>query len=241
MKYGIFGDIHSNLEALEAVTEDMISCGVEQMICLGDIVGYNADPSECLQMVRSLGCPIVKGNHDEEAASDQDVAYFNPLAAESLLYSRRNLSDEQKKFLRDLPLQLSIGPFTVVHATLDAPVRWDYILDNNSAESSFTYQRTQVCFCGHTHVTRTFIKSGGNITSIVADKIALKEGEFYLVNPGAVGQPRDGDWRAAYAIFDIVKNEIEFRRVPYDLVKAQQKIIKAGLSSRLAERLANAV
>ncbi|MFZ5806105.1 MAG: metallophosphoesterase family protein [Verrucomicrobiota bacterium] len=241
MKYGLFGDIHSNLEALEAVLEDMFAKGVEQMICLGDVVGYNANPSECLKMVRSLKCPIVKGNHDEEASEDRDISHFNPLALESLNYSRKQLSSEQKTFLRALPLQLSIANFTVVHASLDVPARWDYIFTVDEAARSFTYQRTQVCFCGHTHVPKVFIQDGEKIFDFPFEKTELCVEKKYLFNVGSVGQPRDGDWRTAYALFDTELNTIELQRVPYEVVKTQQKILNAGLPTRLAERLANAV
>ena len=112
MRFGIFGDIHSNQEALEAVLEDMQKEKVTHAVCLGDIVGYNANPSECLELVRALACPIVKGNHDEEASEDRDIEHFNPLAYQSMMYSRSQLSDEQKKFLRSLPFQKTVGDFT---------------------------------------------------------------------------------------------------------------------------------
>lgn len=241
MKFGLFGDIHSNLEALEAVMEDMMAKGVEQMICMGDVVGYNASPAECLQMVRSLQCPIVKGNHDEEASEDRDISHFNPLAMESLMYSRKSLTDDQKDYLRSLPLQLSIEDFTVVHASLDAPARWEYIFSVDEAVNSFTYQRTPVCFCGHTHVPKVFVQDGEKVFEFPFEKTKIDSSKKYLFNTGSVGQPRDGDWRAAYVIYDTDQQEAALHRVPYELVKTQQKILKANLSARLAERLANAL
>lgn len=240
MRFGIFGDIHSNLEGLEAVIEDMLSQNVTHTVCLGDIVGYNANPAECLEKVRALGCPIVKGNHDEEASEDRDISHFNELAFVSMQYSRQQLSDEQKQFLRSLPLQRPVANFTVVHATLDGPAKWGYVFTSMEAEASFNYQRTQICFFGHTHVPHVFIRDT-KVHEFFYRKIDIKPDKRYFVNVGSVGQPRDGDWRSAYAIYDTNENTIELRRVAYDLPKAQQKILKAGLPNRLAERLANAV
>lgn len=240
MRFGIFGDIHSNLEGLEAVIEDMLSQNVTHTVCLGDIVGYNASPAECLEKVRALGCPIVKGNHDEEASEDRDISHFNELAFVSMQYSRQQLSDEQKQFLRSLPLQRPVANFTVVHATLDGPAKWGYVFTSMEAEASFNYQRTQICFFGHTHVPHVFIRDT-KVHEFFYRKIDIKPDKRYFVNVGSVGQPRDGDWRSAYAIYDTNENTIELRRVAYDLPKAQQKILKAGLPNRLAERLANAV
>lgn len=240
MRFGIFGDIHSNMEALEAVLEDMQAKQVTHTVCIGDIVGYNANPSECLELVRALGCPIVKGNHDEEASEDRDISHFNELAYTSMQYSRDQLSNEQKKFLRSIPMQRPVSNFTVVHATLDGPARWGYVFSALEAESSFTYQRTQICFFGHTHVPHVFIRDT-KVHEFFYRKIDIKPDKRYFVNVGSVGQPRDGDWRSAYAIYDTEENSIELRRIPYDIAKQQQKIVQAGLPERLAERLANAV
>ena len=158
MRFGIFGDIHSNLEALEAVLEDMQAQAVTHTVCIGDIVGYNANPRECLEIVRALGCPIVKGNHDEEASEIRDIEHFNDLALASIKYSREQLTKEQKEFLRALPLMRPVNNFTVVHATLDQPNRWGYVFSCLEAESSFQYQKTSVCFFGHTHVPHVFIR-----------------------------------------------------------------------------------
>jgi predicted phosphodiesterase len=241
VKYGLFADIHSNLEALEAVLEDMQSQGVAQMVCVGDIVGYNADPEECLHMVRALGGPIVKGNHDEEASEDRDISHFNQLALESMMFCRKKLKDEDKEFLRELPLQITVDNFTVVHATLDVPACWNYVFRIPDAVSSFTYQRSQLCFFGHTHIPQVFIHDGEQVQEFLYRKIQLQDDKRYMINVGSVGQPRDGDWRAAYVIYDNEEKLVELRRIQYDVVKAQQKVMKAGLPPRLAERLANAV
>lgn len=229
MRFGIFGDIHSNLEALEAVLDDMQSQKVTHTVCIGDIVGCCADPAECLRLVRSLGCPIVKGNHDEEAAADHEITHTNEMVSESMRYCRKQLNDEQKAFLRALPLQLPVTDFTIVHSSLDTPARWGYVFSALEAESSFTYQRTQLCFFGHTHVPHVFIQDT-KVHEFLYRKIDLKMDKRYFINVGSVGQPRDGDWRAAYAIYDTKENTIELRRIPYDLAKTQQKIMNRGIS-----------
>jgi predicted phosphodiesterase len=240
MRYGIFGDIHSNLEALEAVLEDMQVQRVSNLICLGDIVGYNANPAECLELVRALGCPVVKGNHDEEASEARDIEHFSELAYVSMKHTRDSLSEEQKRYLRTLPMQRNVGDFSIVHSSLDGPARWVYVFSSQEAEQSFVFQRSQLCFFGHTHVPNAFILDGA-VHECFYRKLILQKGKKYYVNCGSVGQPRDGDWRAAYAIYDSAQLMIELRRVPYDLARAQEKILKAGLPERLAERLANAV
>lgn len=240
MRYGIFADIHSNQEALEAVLEDMQAQRVSHMVCLGDIVGYNANPAECLELVRALECPVVKGNHDEEASEDRDIEHFSELAYVSMKHTRESLSDEQKRYLRSLPMQRAVSDFTIVHSSLDGPARWIYVFSAQEAEQSFIYQRTQLCFFGHTHVPNAFILDD-SVQECFYRKLTLQPGKKYYVNCGSVGQPRDGDWRASYAIYDPAQSQIELRRVPYNLAKAQEKIIHAGLPDRLAERLANAV
>ncbi|MEM1158195.1 MAG: metallophosphoesterase family protein [Verrucomicrobiota bacterium] len=241
MRFGIFGDIHSNQEALEAVLDDMQAQRVTHTVCIGDIVGYNANPAECLELVRSLGCPVVKGNHDEEASEDRPIDHFNPLAFESMTYSRKQLSEDQKKYLRSLLMQKTIHDFTVVHSSLDGPARWIYVFALTEAQNSFVYQRTQVCFYGHTHVPTAYILEDGGVQECFYKRLVIQENKQYYINVGSVGQPRDGDWRAAYAIYDTEENTVDLRRVPYDINLAQQKIIEAGLPERLAERLANAV
>ncbi|MEO0454029.1 MAG: metallophosphoesterase family protein [Verrucomicrobiota bacterium] len=241
MRFGIFGDIHSNLEGLEAVLEDMQKQHVTSAVCMGDIVGYNANPSECLETVRSLGCPVVKGNHDEEASEDRSIEHFNPLAYKSMQYSRNALSEEQKRYLRTLQMQRNVSDFTVVHSSLDGPARWTYVFSLEEAENSFIYQRSQVCFFGHTHVPNAYIEDASGIQECYYKKIVVESGKRYYVNVGSVGQPRDGDWRSAYVIYDSKIRTIELRRIPYDIKRAQEKILEVGLPERLAERLANAV
>jgi diadenosine tetraphosphatase ApaH/serine/threonine PP2A family protein phosphatase len=203
MRIALFGDIHANLEALEAVLEDASKQEVTDYVCMGDIVGYNADPAACLEIVRQMECPTVKGNHDEDASGNHSLDSMNPVAAAALEWTRKQLSDEQRQWLMRLRMVRQVSDFTVVHST---------------------------------HVPRVYMKTD-KVQEITADSLVVEDGAKYFVNVGSVGQPRDGDWRACYAIYDLAHQMIVFRRVEYDIVKTQEKIIAAGLPPMLAERI----
>ena len=201
------------------------------------MVGYNANPHECVERIREMDCPIVKGNHDEQASLEESSRDFNELAEHAIEWTRDHLIDNDKQWLRDLRLQRQVRDFTIVHATLDTPAQWGYVFNNLDAAASFTYQHTTVCFFGHTHVPIAFIRDEG-VKRVKMDQLRIEPSKKYFINVGSVGQPRDGNWRAAYCIYDIETNSVEQRRVKYDLETAQKKIIKAGLPPLLAERLA---
>jgi diadenosine tetraphosphatase ApaH/serine/threonine PP2A family protein phosphatase len=179
----------------------------------------------------------VKGNHDEQASLAESSRDFNELAEHAIEWTRANLTDEDKEWLRDLRLERQVRDFTIVHATLDTPGQWGYVFNNLDAAASFTYQHTAVCFFGHTHVPMAFIRDDG-VRRTNFEQLWIEPGRKYFINAGSTGQPRDGDWRAAYCIYDSEKNVVELHRVKYDLDTAQAKIIKAGLPRLLAERLA---
>ncbi len=237
MRIALFGDIHANLEALQAVLADANTQNCTHYICMGDIVGYNADPVACLEVVRAMDCPVVKGNHDEDASGTESLDAMNPVAAAALLWTREQLNDEQRSWLRRLRMVRQIEDFTVVHSTLDQPANWNYVTNKFDAMSNFSYQFTQVCFHGHTHVPRVFVKSS-RVQEEAAESLAIEEHSKYFINVGSAGQPRDGDWRACYAIYDLHHHLVVFRRVEYDIALTQRKIIDAGLPPMLAERLA---
>ena len=236
MRIAILSDLHANLEATEAVLADARKRDCTDYVCLGDVVGYNANPHECLEIVQKLACPVVKGNHDEQASLEESSRDFNPLAEMAINWTREQLSDRDKEWLRGLPFTRPVRDFTIVHATLDSPERWDYVFNTLDAVPSFTHQDTTVCFFGHTHVAGAFVRDDG-VKRVKVDQLTIEPAKKYLVNTGSVGQPRDGDWRAAYCIYHADKNVVEQRRVKYDLATAQEKIIKAGLPRLLAERL----
>lgn len=237
MRFAIFGDIHGNLEALQTVLADAEKNECTHYVCLGDVVGYNANPHECLEIVRKMEIPVVKGNHDEQASITQDLDGFNPLAEEAINWTRDHLTEEDKQWLRDLRMVRQVRDFTIVHATLDTPHKWGYVFNQLDAAASFNYQHTTICFYGHTHAPRAYIRDTG-VKGVTLDKLRIEQGKKYFINVGSVGQPRDGDWRAAYCIFHADTQLVELRRLDYDLYTTQDKIIAAGLPQRLADRLA---
>ncbi|MEO6036742.1 MAG: metallophosphoesterase family protein [Verrucomicrobiota bacterium] len=237
MKYAIIADIHANLEAFQVVLDDIKEQNCTHVACLGDVVGYNANPKECLDIVRGMNIPCVKGNHDEYCSSDDNLEGFNPHAAEAVNWTRKQLTADDKQWLSELKYLRLVASFSIVHATLDVPQRWGYVFDRLAAAASFTYQNTSVCFFGHTHVPAAFIRDsvvrGGTYS-----KFKVEPGRKYFINVGSVGQPRDGDPNAKYVVYDMDEGSIELRKLDYDIAGAQKKILAAGLPARLAERLA---
>lgn len=237
MRFALFGDIHANLEALQAVLAHAKSQDCTHFVCLGDVVGYNANPSECVEIVRSLECPVVKGNHDEMASMNEQMEGFNPLAEEALNWTRENLSQEDREWLRGMRMVRQVRDFTIVHSTLDTPHKWGYVFNQLDAAASFSYQHTGICFFGHTHSPRLYVRDAG-VQSLPMTKVHFEMGKKYFINIGSVGQPRDGDWRASYVIYHTDTGVAELHRIEYDVKTAQEKILAAGLPARLADRLA---
>ena len=236
MRFAIFSDLHANLEATQAILADAQEADCTHYVCLGDLVGYNANPHECLDLVRRMDCPVVKGNHDEQACLTESSRDFNELAEQAINWTRAHLTEDDKQWLADLRMTRQVRDFTIVHATLDTPEECGYVFNNLDALASFTYQHTTVCFFGHTHVAGAFVRDGG-VKRVKIERLTIEPGKKYFINTGSVGQPRDGDPRAAYCIYDIEREMVEQRRVKYDLHTAQKKIIQAGLPRLLAERL----
>ncbi|MCP4178492.1 MAG: metallophosphoesterase family protein [bacterium] len=256
MIYAIISDIHANSEALEAVLTRCFEEHVDKFICLGDVVGYNASPSECIKMIRSLDVQFsVLGNHDEYAGSDISLIGCNSLAKKGILWTRNQLTKDQKKWLISSKLKIVNikDKFTLVHGTLDSPSSWGYIFDVHDAYDNFVYQMTQITFSGHTHIPVLFIKdpSISDEQKQISEyelwkKINLFESEVsitldkkmkYLVNVGSVGQPRNGDHRASFCIFDTRSRLLRRICVEYDIKAAQDKIKAVGLPEELAFRL----
>ena len=236
-KFAILGDIHSNLDALNVVLDDCRANGVTDFLCTGDVVGYNACPRECIEIIRSLGCPVVMGNHDHYVSSWQNLSDFNPAAAEVIKWTRKQLNDEELSFLRSFPFVSTNMGITLVHSTMDCPESFGYVFDHLQAEAHFTHQVTPICFHGHTHCPMIYEKQVSAVYRIDAQDFKLPLGRKYFINVGSVGQPRDGDPRAAYAIWEPAERMLSFRRLDYDIEAAQARIRAAGLPERLAERL----
>jgi predicted phosphodiesterase len=237
MRFAIIADIHGNLEALQVVLADIKEQKCTHYACLGDVVGYGPNPKECLDIIRGMNMPCVKGNHDEYCSVQQATDGFNPAAAEAVLWTRNQLTEDDKQWLRDLKYVRMVTSFTIVHATLDGPQRWGYVFDKLAAAASFTYQNTAMCFFGHTHVPVAFMRDS-MVRGGTYSKFKTEAGKKYFINVGAVGQPRDGNPKASYVVYDVHEGTIEIRRLDYDIPAVQAKIRAAGLPERLAERLA---
>lgn len=252
-KTAIISDIHANYHALCAVIEDVQAMLCTDIVCLGDVVGYNAYPAECLDYVRGLNCPVVKGNHDEEVVSPS-LAKMNPVARQAMDWTREHLNDESLLWLSRLQYQRIVRTdsgraFSIVHSSLDHPKSWNYIINANDAASHFERQlpQIQVCFHGHTHVPKIFVSNRVQTVEdheVIHDlyikgytEFLLQDGLQYFINVGSVGQPRDTDSRACYAIYDSDINSIIIKRVQYDIRAAQDAIKAAQLPPYLADRL----
>ena len=239
MLYCIFGDIHGNLEALEAVLADAQAQHAEAYVCLGDIVGYGANPRECIARVREVTDKTVAGNHDWAAVGRMDIEYFNLFAREAVLWTQNHLDDEQKTYLSRLPLTIELDRFTVVHSTPHRPELFGYIENAMAARLSFQALTSPLAFVGHSHVPVTFFyeDDGEEIWYTQETEIPLGDFTKTIVNVGSVGQPRDDNPKAAYALYDTERQLVTIRRVEYDVETAKQKILDAGLPEVLAARL----
>ena len=227
MKYAIFGDIHGNLEALEAVLADSHEQQCTHSACLGDLVGYCANPAECVARIRSMGITCVKGNYDEYCSSDEPLKQFQSQTARLIGWTRLQLSDGDKAWLKNLKPVEVVDGFTIVHATLHEPERWMYVFDKLAAAPSLERQATPLCFFGHTHVPIAFVRDS-MIRGGTYSKIRVEKEKRYFINPGSVGQPRDGDHRAAYVTYQLETGVIELRRVEYDRSATLEKLKRFG-------------
>jgi len=238
MKIALISDIHSNLEAFQAVMASLAGHDIEKVMFLGDIVGYGANPNECIDLLRSVADYYIAGNHDFAAVDKTDISYFNPYAQEAVLWTQEVLTIENALFLSSLPLTDTLYDFMVVHSTPLHPELWDYVVSLSNARISFRNFTQQLCFIGHSHHPGIFIQdSAGRISTEERVTMNFKEGNRYIVNIGSVGQPRDGNPLSSYGLYDTETNEYSLIRVEYNIALAQQKILAAGLPRFLAERL----
>jgi putative phosphoesterase len=238
MRYGIFSDIHSNLEALEAVIKACQKEKIDKYLCLGDLVGYGANPNECVKIISDLASAVVAGNHDWAAIDLFSAELFNEDAKFAVLWTGRQLSLANRDFLHNLKLVFELENFVLVHGSLDVPQNFNYLLNTDSCQPTFDLMRQDICFVGHTHVPIVFVKDKYGKSSFQdTDRIKIVQGNKYIVNVGAVGQPRDSIPQAAYCIWDTEKQEVAIKRVAYDVFRARQKIIDKGLPEFLGNRL----
>lgn len=248
MRVAVLSDVHSNLEALTAVLDALAPERIDRTLCLGDVVGYGAEPGACLARLEACGAVLVGGNHDLACVGKFDLGWFNEAARAAVLWTRDQLSFTELDALRRLPLTATVEPCTLVHGTLRHPERFEYLVEAGQAIDTLAACRTLMCLVGHTHLPflLEYDRRQRRIARLLTRAAELAEMPFtddadamrYLINPGSVGQPRDGDPRASCAVIDTDRREVSIRRVPYDVASAQRKIRQAGLPAFLADRLA---
>jgi len=244
MRIGILGDIHSNFEALTAVVRAMQDDAIDHWVQVGDIVGYGPDPRACLDLVRELGCTVCMGNHDAAVVGLLDTDYFNAYARVAIEWTQSQLRTQDTDYLRGLPLVVKHHIYTLVHGTLHMPELFGYVLTQVEAKDSMRQQETLMGFVGHSHVPAIYIERpeapNHDIQVVYEPELEtfVEGASKVLMNVGSVGQPRDEDPRAAYAIYDTETKQASIRRVPYDIPNTQKKIRAARLPDVLADRLA---
>ncbi|MEK7353170.1 MAG: metallophosphoesterase family protein [Chloroflexota bacterium] len=239
MRYAIISDIHANLAAFIAVLDDIKGRGgVDRVWCLGDIVGYGPDPHECIEALRQIDHICVAGNHDLAAIGKIGTDEFNPDAAASCHWTARQLSSTDIAYLEKLPLVIEEGGFTLVHGSPRDPI-WEYLLTTSLARENFALFTTQFCLVGHSHVPLVFTSeaSGDYSGRRFLTEISLAGKDRMIINPGGVGQPRDGDPQASYAIYDSNNGLITLYRIPYDIQATQKRMEERGLPTSLITRL----
>jgi len=236
-RYAVISDVHSNAEALRAVLRDINKKQVRDIFFLGDAVGYGPQPNESVELLQSECNTIIAGNHDWGVLGLTEIGSFNEYAKIALAWTRGVLTAANREILRTSPLKSEISgmDITLVHATPCEPERWHYLLTLSDAEINFKYMHTDICFIGHSH--SPFIIEMSFPGELKTDKQEMykTEGSRYIINTGSIGQPRDGDPRACYALVD--ENRIELVRVGYDIQSTQKKMSEAGLPHMLIERL----
>jgi len=237
MHYAVISDVHSNVEALEAVLENVDQRNIEEILFLGDAVGYGPNPNECVELLMRRCKMLLAGNHDWGVVGLTDIAYFNEDARYAIEWTRGVLTGKNKKILESFPVKKEIkeSNFFLVHSTPKEPEEWHYLLTLWDAEINFQYFDNRFCFLGHSHQPLIIEKLSSGELVTYKEVASIKENDRYIINVGSVGQPRDGDPRASYAVIDDGKAEIV--RIPYEVRKVQEKMKKVLLPVPLIERL----
>lgn len=235
MKIGIISDIHGNLEALESVIEDLKE--LDKIICLGDIVGYGPDPEECIKIVREISDVVLAGNHDWGVCGKTDIENFNRVAKEAIIWTSKNLTDLSKNYLFSLPLIHREDELIFSHSSFKNPEGWDYIIFKEDAIDEFKHFQEKFGFVGHSHIPLTFINFRDEVSECYSEEMDLTINARFIINPGSVGQPRDGINTSSYLILDTDKKSFIIKRKMYEIKKTYEKILKKGLPKILGERL----
>jgi predicted phosphodiesterase len=239
MRYAILSDIHANLAAFQAVVDHLKEQRVDEVWDLGDVVGYGPHPNECIELLRSFPNVSIAGNHDWGSIGKISVSEFNRDAAFACQWTEGVLKKGYDDYLRNLAEANVKGDFTMAHGSPRRPI-WEYILNANEAAENLPYFKTPFCLVGHSHIPLVFhhIEGGESLFRHLEDgeELTLGEGR-YIINPGSVGQPRDGDARGSYAVFDSDKKTVTLYRIPYDISQTQQRMRQSGLPHYLIDRL----
>jgi predicted phosphodiesterase len=238
MKLAILTDIHANLEALEAVLIAAAQAGAERIVSLGDVVGYGADPLGCVYRLQEVGALAILGNHDQAVLEPSQIHGLNSGARSSLLHARDSLDAEALGFLKGAAYRRVEFGGVMAHAHPSRPEDWDVLVTHDSVELCMAEMDWSLGFYGHTHHAAIYCQMRERVLPLTSATVAIGS-HRYLINPGSVGQPRDGDWRAAFALWDVDRQLVELRRVEYAVASAQSKIIEAGFPAYQAERLAS--
>ncbi len=240
MRFAIISDIHGNLAALQSVVERIKNENCDKVICLGDLVGYGPHPNECVEIVREIADIIIIGNHDHAAIGLTDTRYFNPHARAAIAWTSAVLTNKSKDFLAQLDFVARDDEALFVHATPCEPEKWDYILNAVDAAINFRCFKEFICFVGHSHIPVRFARfPDRHVKNIQANPLNLELENRYIINVGSVGQPRDGDAKAAFTIYNYHSDArtVELVRVPYDIESTQQAMVENNLPQFLVERL----
>lgn len=239
MRLGIFSDVHSNLEALEAVVEAYQELNVDSYICLGDIVGYGANPNECCEIVRQLASLVVVGNHDAAVCGRMEYSYYYDAAREALDWCRDQLRPEFHGWLQELSYVEHLENLCLSHGNPLFPEEFEYIFTLEQAAELMPRldELNDVNFIGHSHLTKSFALAPGEVNEVVARRFGLRKHRKYVITAGSVGQPRDYDNRACFTVYDTETRVFEYHRIEYDLEKAANKIFKANLAVNFGKRL----
>jgi diadenosine tetraphosphatase ApaH/serine/threonine PP2A family protein phosphatase len=237
LRYAVLSDLHSNVEALTAVLGAVDDLAIDGVLCLGDLVGYGADPNEVIDLIRARTTSVVRGNHDHAAVEPGHEAYFNPWGKAAIRWTRGRLTKDNRRYLCDLPMALSVAGVRLVHACPSEPETWRYVMDADDAAIEFDTFDETVCFIGHSHVPLCAVSAAGRVSMLLDEGIPIEDGKQYLINVGSVGQPRDGDPRASFGVLDLDQGAFRLHRVQYDAGAAREKILAAGLPRFLGDRL----
>ena len=238
IRYAVLSDIHGNLEALTAVLDHLSVRGADAILCLGDVVGYGADPIPCVEKLADREARLIAGNHEYGTTGRLDLRWFNPYARAAALWTASRLDDAHRTFLAGLPPALEVEDATLVHASPRNPEDWDYLISAEEGFEAFSAFTTRLCFVGHSHRPAAWsLGSSGPEFDPLPETVRFESGRRYIVNVGSVGQPRDGNARACYAVWDLDAGGVSLHRVPYDIARARAKILNAGLPRFLGDRL----